>query len=155
MDYERTQGLTYSVEEVEKWNKKMKKKAKGADTGFSDYATLAYRKYKKQIEDIKPDLTEYNQSKLASTSEDQIFASAHSLEFLNYKPPKDKVNVMINDLNSQIEKRKTFSKRRAHKDDSDVTYINDRNLRFNKKIARAYDTYTEDLKQNLENGTAL
>ena len=36
-----------------------------------------------------------------------------------------------------------------------VTFINDRNERFNKKIARSFDEYTKDLKDNLERGTAL
>jgi len=38
---------------------------------------------------------------------------------------------------------------------SDVSYINQRNKRFNQKISRNYDEATAEIKQNLERGTAL
>lgn len=56
---------------------------------------------------------------------------------------------------SSISKRKDFSRRRAFKDDADVDYINAGNADFNKKIKRAYDQYTVEIKQNLERGTAV
>lgn len=46
---------------------------------------------------------------------------------------------------SSADKRnKAMKKRRAKDDDGDVTYINDRNKQFNKKINRYYDKYTEE-----------
>jgi pre-mRNA-splicing factor SYF2 len=51
--------------------------------------------------------------------------------------------------------RKKFSRRRQEFDQEDVTYINERNKVFNKKIKRAYDKYTVEIRQNLERGTAL
>ena len=36
-----------------------------------------------------------------------------------------------------------------------VDYINKRNMVFNKKISRAFDKYTTEIRQNLERGTAL
>lgn len=42
------------------------------------------------------------------------------------------------------------------KDDSgDISYINQRNKRFNEKIGRNFDKHTAEIKQNLERGTAL
>jgi hypothetical protein len=55
----------------------------------------------------------------------------------------------------RFQRRKEFSRRRTHLEDEDVTYINDRNRKFNKKLSRAYDSYTSEIKQNLERGTAL
>ncbi|KAI8904831.1 SYF2 splicing factor-domain-containing protein [Gorgonomyces haynaldii] len=52
------------------------------------------------------------------------------------------------------EQRANFSKRKFKKDDT-VDYINDRNKRFNKKVARAFDAHTKEIKDNLERGTAL
>jgi len=52
-------------------------------------------------------------------------------------------------------KRETFSRRRAFNEENDVDYINDRNYHFNKKLARAYDDYTQEIRENLERGTAL
>lgn len=53
------------------------------------------------------------------------------------------------------DKRKEFSRRRRYDETQEVDYINERNQRFNKKIARAFDPYTKDIKQNLERGTAI
>lgn len=55
----------------------------------------------------------------------------------------------------RIEKRKAFSRRRAHHHDSDITYINERNMQFNKKLERFYGKYTKEIKDNLERGTAV
>ena len=48
-----------------------------------------------------------------------------------------------------------FSRRRSEHGAADIDYINDRNKHFNKKIKRAYDKYTVEIRQNLERGTAL
>ena len=55
----------------------------------------------------------------------------------------------------RIDKRSKFSRRREFNHDADIDYINERNMRFNKKAARFYDKYTAEIKQNLERGTAL
>jgi hypothetical protein len=55
----------------------------------------------------------------------------------------------------RIEKRSKYSRRRGAKQEEDVDYINDRNMRFNKKAARFYDEFTAEIKQNLERGTAV
>ena len=52
------------------------------------------------------------------------------------------------------EARDNFSRRRMAVDTS-VDFINDRNAVFNKKIKRAFDKYTVEIRQNLERGTAL
>lgn len=58
-------------------------------------------------------------------------------------------------LHSRIEKREKYSRRRAHQDEADIDYINERNMKFNKKLARFYDPFTSEIKQNLERGTAI
>ncbi len=62
---------------------------------------------------------------------------------------------MVNELKERAENRKKFSRRRQHFEGEDVDYINERNKHFNKKIARAFDKYTVEIRQNLERGTAL
>ncbi|KAK2570618.1 Pre-mRNA-splicing factor syf2 [Acropora cervicornis] len=54
-----------------------------------------------------------------------------------------------------IEKREKYSRRRAHHDEADIDYINERNMKFNQKLARFYDPFTSEIKQNLERGTAI
>ena len=53
------------------------------------------------------------------------------------------------------EKRKTFSRRRTHYQDKVVDYISEKNASFNKKVERAFDKYTAEIKTNLERGTAI
>jgi len=57
-------------------------------------------------------------------------------------------------LYCRVEKRRGFSRKRADKN-TDIDFINDRNMRFNRKIERFYGKYTTEIKQNLERGTAI
>ncbi len=62
---------------------------------------------------------------------------------------------MAEDVKKQVEKRDKFSRRRMHDDDADIDYINERNMKFNKKLERFYGDYTKDIRDNLERGTAV
>ena len=55
----------------------------------------------------------------------------------------------------RIEKRAKYSRRRPFDSEADVDYINERNMKFNKKASRFYDQYTAEIKQKLERGTAV
>jgi hypothetical protein len=55
----------------------------------------------------------------------------------------------------RVEKRAKFSRRRAHHHDADISYINERNMQFNKKLERFYGKYTQEIRENLERGTAI
>jgi cyclophilin family peptidyl-prolyl cis-trans isomerase len=60
------------------------------------------------------------------------------------------------ELHRRIEKsQKRERKRKQDEDTSDVSFINQRNKRFNEKISRTYDKQTAEIRQNLERGTAL
>lgn len=52
-------------------------------------------------------------------------------------------------------RRQKFSRRRSTHTDADIDFINERNRVFNKKIKRAFDKYTVEIRNNLERGTAL
>ena len=64
-------------------------------------------------------------------------------------------NVIVAFSLFRIAKRSKYSRRRAFDPDSDIDYINERNMKFNKKLERFYGKYTADIKQNLERGTAV
>ncbi len=68
---------------------------------------------------------------------------------------EDKVDAMVAELDARKTKRAEYSRRRAYQPDKDVDFINDRNAHFNRKIARAFDAHTQEIKANLERGTAL
>jgi len=55
----------------------------------------------------------------------------------------------------RISKRAKYSRRRPFDEDEDIDYINERNMKFNKKLERFYGKYTAEIKQNLERGTAI
>lgn len=61
---------------------------------------------------------------------------------------------MANELYRRIEKQKN-KRDRLELEETDVSYINKRNKRYNQKISRNYDKSTAEIKQNLERGTAL
>ena len=72
-----------------------------------------------------------------------------------------------------MDKKRKFSRKRANEDEGDITYINEQNRVFNKKvgcshgsrlgfissfliqIARFYDKYTSEIRASFERGTAL
>ena len=65
------------------------------------------------------------------------------------------ISVQYCHCNYRIEKRAKYSRRRTHDEDADIDFINERNAKFNKKLERFYGTYTAEIKQNLERGTAV
>jgi len=67
---------------------------------------------------------------------------------------RDGAKRLANEMKRRAEK-KANQKRKVDFDETDVSYINDRNKRFNQKISRNFDEHTAEIRQNLERGTAL
>jgi hypothetical protein len=68
---------------------------------------------------------------------------------------KSGLDRLSKDIEDREEARKNFSKRRMNFEASDVDYVNDKNAVYNKKLKRAFDKYTVEIRQNLERGTAI
>ena len=62
---------------------------------------------------------------------------------------------MASEVEMQIDKRKLFSRSRVQNNDKDVTHINERNRIFNAKLERNYAKYSNEIKGNLERGSAM
>ncbi|KAF9119305.1 hypothetical protein BGW39_000394 [Mortierella sp. 14UC] len=166
-DYERSQFWNYSAESVERWNEKQEAKRVRMDNKFTDWDQMNHKKYLKQVGELKPNLAAYNAKKEAAmhvnedgelvvASDSGFYRDANSVAFLSdTKPNALAVDRLAADVVKQIEARAKFSKRRAHKEDEDVNYINDANQRFNQKIARFYDKHTKEIRDDFERGTAL
>ncbi|KAI8821739.1 SYF2 splicing factor-domain-containing protein, partial [Fimicolochytrium jonesii] len=160
-DYERLRSMNYSIEDVERWEEKEREKEENADKGFTDHAQVQARKYNNLIRSLKPNLDTYTDQKahahIDAAGDNAFFPDANSLAYANpeVKTSSQGVQRVVADLKKQNEKRATFSRRREFNEDDDVTYINERNMHFNKKISRAYDKYTAEIKANFERGTAL
>ena len=67
---------------------------------------------------------------------------------------RDGAKRLANEMKRRHEK-KANQKRKIEFDETDVSYINDRNKKFNRKIGRNFDEHTAEIRQNLERGTAL
>jgi len=57
------------------------------------------------------------------------------------------IQVMMGDVDRR---RNRQSKRRKFDEEQDYTFINLRNMKFNRKLDRAYDVYTQNIRENLE-----
>ncbi|KAF9286980.1 hypothetical protein BGZ68_002360 [Mortierella alpina] len=166
-DYERSQFWGYSAESVERWTEKQEAKRIRMDNKFTDWDQVNHKKYLKQVAELKPNLAAYNAKKEAAmhtnedgelvvSSDSGFYRDANSVAFLSdAKPNALAVDRLAADVAKQIDARSKFSKRRAHKEDEDVNYINDANQRFNQKIARFYDKHTKEIRDDFERGTAL
>ncbi|KAJ7594259.1 SYF2 splicing factor-domain-containing protein [Mycena floridula] len=180
-DAERHKNWEWTIEENDAWEKKLARKARRADFEFHDDAHAARRRYKKDLDLIKPDLAAYNRQKevamglaagtltsfnpngsqVIPTSEEQRLASenlyrdANTLMYGDSKPSEEAIDRMVAKVNKDIDKKGKFSRKRVNEDEGDITYINEHNRVFNKKIARYYDKYTTEIRASFERGTAL
>ena len=143
--------LQIGADEAERQDRKKKKG--NPDVGFSDFEQATVRQYNRLVKEIKPNMQEYDRVK--TEMGDAFYAEKNTIVHGLHKDTPEAVNRMVEDLQKQIEKREKYSRRRRLDDDADIDYINDRNMRFNKKLERFYGQYTTDIKQNLERGTAI
>ncbi|KAK3953574.1 SYF2 splicing factor-domain-containing protein [Pseudoneurospora amorphoporcata] len=181
-DFERKRAWDWTVEESERWDKRMKKKeAHRDDTAFRDYNQQAEKSYKRQLRNMGgPDLEKYTREKLAAVekaaaagtleiveTEDgemiaidkdgTFFSTADSTQFAQHKPDKAAVDRLVADMRKAEEA--SLKKRRERMadngDDADVTYINEKNKQFNQKLGRFYNKYTAEIRDSFERGTMV
>ncbi|XP_075528778.1 pre-mRNA-splicing factor SYF2 [Dermacentor variabilis] len=150
-DYSRIKLLNISADEAERLDRK--KKRKNPDVGFSDYEAATVRQYQRLVKQIKPDFDHYERKK--EEMGDAMFPTRDTIIHGLHKDTKEDIDRMVDDIEKQIEKRNKYSRRRRFNDDEDIDYINERNMKFNKKLDRFYGKYTAEIKQNLERGTAV
>ncbi|KAL9135268.1 MAG: hypothetical protein Q9175_003536 [Cornicularia normoerica] len=179
-DFERKRAWDWTVEESEKWDKRMEKKEKHReDVAFQDYTQDARKIYKRQLRELKPDMEGYEKEKAAAVQKAALnggleiietddgeliavdkngtfYSNADSTDFIGNKPEKAAVDRLVNDLRKAEEVR--LRKRRDRgkcDDDGDVTFINDKNKQFNQKLARFYNKYTAEIRDSFERGTMI
>ncbi|KAF9653698.1 mRNA splicing factor SYF2 [Thelephora ganbajun] len=180
-DVERQKNWEWTVEENDEWEKKQARKARRADFEFHNDSDAVRRKYKKDLDHLKPDLEAYNRQKeialglaagtlsktgegssaVTPTSQEQqlaaekLYRNANTLIYGDNKPSEEAIDKVVSKINQDMDKKRKFSRKRANEDEGDITYINERNRVFNKKIARFYDKYTTEIRASFERGTAL
>ena len=122
VDLERQNNLTYTIEETIRWNEQQEEKEARQDPSFTDYAQMGRRKYGRLLDKLDPQVV------TRRTSEEAKEALAEGVK-------------------EEQRQRQKYSRRRKFDASEDVTYINERNAQFNKKVSRAFDEYTQDLRQ--------
>ncbi|KAI9843107.1 MAG: pre-mRNA-splicing factor syf2 [Thelocarpon superellum] len=179
-DFERKRAWDWTVEESEKWDKRMAKKERHREeVAFQDYRQESRKVYKRQLRELKPDLERYDKEKavavqkaaakgtleivetddgdlVAVDKDGSFYSTVDSTDFVESKPDRAAVDRLVTDLHKAEETR--LKKRKARgitDDDGDTTYINAANQQFNKRLARAYDKYTVEVRDSFERGTAI
>lgn len=182
-DFERKRAWDWTIEESERWDKRMRKKeAHRDDTAFKDYARESEKAYKRQLRNMgNPDLERYTREKMAAIekaaaagtldiveTEDgemiavdkdgTFFSTADSTAFAQHKPDKAAVDRLVADLRKAEEaslKRRRERMAKNGDDGGDVTYINEKNKQFNQKLSRFYNKYTAEIRESFERGTMV
>ncbi|WFD45200.1 SYF2 splicing factor [Malassezia psittaci] len=176
-DVERHRAMNYTIEENEAWEAKLEDKEVSRDKGAIDFQDLAERSYRRQVAQLKPDHAAYVKQteeekeyesgasqQPASTNQGGemalIPASQASLpkavaEYGAHRPDERAVDRLVSHLNHEQDQIRRRSRRRDDAPDAEITYINEKNKHFNKKIKRYYDEHTKEIRENLERGTAL
>ncbi|KAJ9599456.1 hypothetical protein L9F63_010071 [Diploptera punctata] len=150
-NYDRVKLLQIDALEAERLDRKKKKK--NPDIGFADYEQATARQYNRLVKNMKPDMEQYERqrNKLGDAFYGGQNTILHGLHNDNQILLKEHFRNVI----KGISKREKYSRRRMHNDDADIDYINERNMKFNKKLERFYGEHTTEIKQNLERGTAV
>lgn len=173
-DLERKRNWEYSLADNEAWNKKIAKKERRVDVGFSTFDDSARRKYRRDMDNFKPDLKAYqaqkaaamgydleeaeaageliphastsSSSQLVSGSDNSLYRDANSFVYADHKPSDDAIDRVVGKLNLDLDKRAKRSRARVE-DEGDITYINDRNKVFNKKLERYFNKVSISITQ--------
>lgn len=201
-DVERQKNWEWTIEENDEWEKRQARKARRGDFEFhsscsglserfthtltlsspTDDSDAVRRKYKKDLDHLKPDLEAYNRQKevalglapgaltkagegssvVVPTSQEQrlaadnLYRHANTLIYGDNKPSEEAIDKVVSKINQEcvfshfymlpklmfrsVDKKRKFSRKRANEDEGDITYINERNRVFNKKVSCSYDS---------------
>ncbi|KAM5351444.1 hypothetical protein ACJ41O_004167 [Fusarium nematophilum] len=180
-DFERKRAWDWTVDESEKWDKRLKKKAARRDNNaFADDAQESNKIYKRQLKNIAPDMEKYAKDRdaaiekaaaaggldivetedgelIAVDKDGSFYSTADSTTFAQNRPDKAAVDRLVEDLKRAEENRLKKRKERMAKngDEGDVTYINEKNKQFNQKLSRFYNKYTAEIRDSFERGTMI
>eukprot|EP00607_Mallomonas_marina_P008320 CAMPEP_0182417900 /NCGR_PEP_ID=MMETSP1167-20130531/2350_1 /TAXON_ID=2988 /ORGANISM="Mallomonas Sp, Strain CCMP3275" /LENGTH=449 /DNA_ID=CAMNT_0024591753 /DNA_START=181 /DNA_END=1530 /DNA_ORIENTATION=- len=148
--------LLQPVEQTERVVEREKEKEKNKNTfGWNAFtADASYRSYEKQLKQLPvrgEREKERENTQLSRTLE------SHPLEYgkLGSEISSEGLSRLTKNIEDKEKAKAQLSRRRSHMEAVNTDAINDSNAHFNKKIKRAFDKFTVEIRQNLERGTAL
>lgn len=153
IDYERIKALNTQADVAEKLEA-AKRRKKNPDTGFADYEAMSLRQYERLTNGLKPDLKAYEAMKTV-VGEAQFYPTVDTMIHGTHYPTQNALDKLSEDVKGQMKKRDQYHRRRMFDADAPIDFINERNRKFNQKLERYYGAYTEDIKDDLERGSAL
>lgn len=112
-----------------------------------------YRAHKKRLNQLTFEKDDYKRQK--EQMGDAFYSVDNAGALIAEKPSEQAKERLAQSVSKEVESRKNFSRRRTFVDEEDISYINERNRHYNKKLDRAFGQYSLEIKQNLERGTAL
>ncbi|KAK7730863.1 Pre-mRNA-splicing factor SYF2 [Cytospora paraplurivora] len=184
-DFERKRAWDWTVDESEKWDRRVAKKDRHRDDiAFADYRREANKVYKRQLKNLgDPDLERYEREKLKAIEAAAARGTLEIVEtedgemiavdkdgtfygggggdvissFADNKPDKRAVDRLVGEMKKaeEVAAKKRRERLAKNGDDGDVTYINDKNKQFNQKLARFYNKYTAEIRESFERGTMI
>jgi pre-mRNA-splicing factor SYF2 len=179
-DFERKRAWDWTMEESLAWDQRQAQKSRNRDeAGFAgiclirikvshlDYTQTAEKAYRKNINSFKPDLKEYQKARddaLQRTGSEEVIAvdkdrrfytDANSLGITDHKPTKEAMDRLVEDTKKREAEREAKRRKKRGDDDADISYINQRNKVFNKKLERFYDPYTRETREAFERGSGI
>lgn len=181
-DFERKRAWDWTIEESERWDKRVKKQQAARDnTAFQDFGVEGNKTYKRQIKNMDtPNMEQYEKDKMAAiekaaasggldiveTEDGELIAvdrdgtfysTKDSTSFVDNKPEKANVDRLVGEMRKAEATRLKNRRVRMEKngDEGDVTYINEQNKQFNQKLDRFYNKYTAEIRDSFERGTMI
>jgi len=143
-------NMTLTANDALRKDAKKQAKCKAQQFGVNDYHNPQgqFRNYERNLKSLPSHVS-------AAADSGQTFD--HLQQTIQDGEPKNKDGVkrLATELRKRAEKSAINKRMKLDFEGVDVSYVNQRNKRFNEKIGRTYDKYTAEIRQNLERGTAL
>ncbi|CAI4226238.1 unnamed protein product [Auanema sp. JU1783] len=152
-NYDRMKALNTQADVADRIEASRKRK-KNPDQGFSSYDEMTLRQHSRLTSNLNPDMKSYKQMRQV-VGEEQFYPGVNTLIHGSHYPTQAAMEKLAGDVKGQAKRREQFHRRRMFDPDAPIDYINERNKRFNEKLEKFYGKYTEDIKEDLERGTAI
>lgn len=172
-DFERKRAWDWTIEESEKWDKRVAKKERHRDdVAFQDYRQDSRKIYKRQLREMKPDTEGYEKEKAAAVQKavmsggievlemeggelvavdktGTFYTTADSVDFIENKPEKAAVDRLVSELKKAEETRMRRRRDRGKgEDDGDITYINDK-VKFEDAVNPTFANILSRIKSSI------
>lgn len=143
-----------AYDSIRQMNARSEKKER-SQYGVDDYYNPEgqYSNYERNLKSIRQNKGA-GFGKTTTDSYDPTMANYTNTDAKSKSSERDGAKRLANEMKRRAEK-KANKKQKLDFDETDVSYINDRNKRFIQKIGRNFDEHTAEIRQNLERGTAL